>query len=83
MRLRLAVAVALVVGLAGSAVAAPRRVILLRHGEKNGGFAPSAVGQLRAEALVHQFLGQGAAMSLFRPRERPAGSSASRCTRSS
>lgn len=73
MHARLALAVVLLLAVGGTAVAAPRRVILLRHGEKNGGFAPSAVGQLRAEALVAQFLGKGAAMTLFRPRERPAG----------
>jgi hypothetical protein len=73
MHARLALTLALVLAVAGTALAAPRRIILLRHGEKNGGFAPSAVGQLRADALVHQFLGKDAAMSLFRPRERPAG----------
>lgn len=73
MHARLALTLVLVLAVADSALAAPRRIILLRHGEKNGGFAPSAVGQLRAEALVHQFLGKDALMSLFRPRERPAG----------
>lgn len=73
MRIRVSLTLALLLVVAGTALAAPRRIILLRHGEKDGGFAPSAIGQLRAEALVHQFLGQDAAMSLFRSRERPAG----------
>lgn len=73
MPLRLAVAVVVLVALAGSALAAPRRVILLRHGEKANGFELTPVGIARAQALAQQFLGKDAILSLFRPRERPAG----------
>jgi broad specificity phosphatase PhoE len=57
--------------LAPVALAAPRRVILLRHGEKADGYELTPIGRRRAEALSHQFLGKDAAMFLFRPPGRP------------
>ncbi len=57
--------------LAYDAVAAPRRVILLRHGEKANPFEMSPTGDLRAQALAHQFLGAGASQSLFGLKEKP------------
>lgn len=61
-----------VVGLVADATAAPRRVILLRHGEKADAYKLTPTGQLRAEALGAQFLGRDAASSLFERGERPA-----------
>ena len=47
------------------AYAAPNRIILLRHGEKENAYALCNVGQQRSEALSSQFLGKGASQSLF------------------
>jgi len=73
MRTRLALAGILALVCTTTALAAPRRVIILRHGETANGFAPSPTGLLRAEALTRQFLGKDATLSLFQPREQPAG----------
>ena len=45
--------------------AAPSRIILLRHGEKENAYALCNVGQQRSLALKDQFLGKGASQSLF------------------
>jgi len=45
--------------------AAPSRIILLRHGEKENAYALCDVGQQRSLALRDQFLGKGASQSLF------------------
>lgn len=71
MRKMLAV-VGVVVALADVVAAAPRRVILLRHGEKADAYKLTPTGQLRAEALGAQFLGRDAVSSLFARGERPA-----------
>jgi len=47
------------------AYAAPSRIILLRHGEKENDYALCNVGQQRSLALRDQFLGKGASQSLF------------------
>ena len=47
------------------AYAAPSRIILLRHGEKENDYALCDVGQQRSLALRNQFLGKGASQSLF------------------
>lgn len=47
------------------AYAAPSRIILLRHGEKENDYALCNVGQERSLALRDQFLGKGASQSLF------------------
>lgn len=47
------------------AYAAPSRIILLRHGEKENAYALCGVGQQRSVALRSQFLGKGASQSLF------------------
>jgi broad specificity phosphatase PhoE len=57
---------------ATEALAAPRRVILLRHGEKADSYALTPTGQERAKALAAQFLGHDAVSSLFAHGERPA-----------
>jgi hypothetical protein len=48
--------------------AVPKRIIILRHGEKQDGYALCSVGQQRSLALRANYLGKGAAKSLF-----PAG----------
>lgn len=56
---------------AGAAAAAPARIILLRHGEKQNAWKLCPVGVQRSQALKAQHLGKGAADSLFRPGETP------------
>ena len=50
---------------------APRRVILLRHGEKANSYELTPTGELRAQALAHQFLGAGGSHSLFSSKDKP------------
>jgi len=59
--------------LAGStaSLAQPSRLILMRHAEKLNAYALCEMGAQRAEALAKQFLGRGAAQSIFAPGERP------------
>ena len=47
------------------AAATPGRIIILRHGEKADPWKLCAVGQSRAAALAENYLGRGAANSLF------------------
>ena len=54
------------------APAAPERIIILRHGEKENDWKLCAVGQQRAKALAKFYLGRGAAKSLFGKDEEPA-----------
>jgi hypothetical protein len=56
----------------GTAVAAPARIIILRHGEKADKWKLCGVGEQRANALAANYLGQGAAKSLFASGEEPA-----------
>jgi hypothetical protein len=58
----------LAAGLAGEAFAAPARIIILRHGEKQNGYLLCSIGTQRSLALAANYLGSGAANSLF-----PAG----------
>ena len=55
-----------------SAVAAPSRIIILRHGEKADSWKLCEIGEQRAKALAHTYLGKGAAKSLFAAGEEPA-----------
>lgn len=73
MRLAARVVLAGVMGslLAESALAAPARIILLRHGEKQNAWALCPVGVERSQALRAQYLGKDAQNSLFRPGETP------------
>ena len=50
---------------AHSAIGAPSRVVVLRHGEKENAYALCDVGQHRSLALKAQYLGKGAEKSLF------------------
>ncbi|MFZ5691840.1 MAG: histidine phosphatase family protein [Pseudomonadota bacterium] len=59
-------------GFASPALALPKTVIILRHGEKENDFALCKVGVDRSLALAAQYLGQGAKQSLFAPGDRPA-----------
>ncbi|MFG1395783.1 histidine phosphatase family protein [Roseixanthobacter pseudopolyaromaticivorans] len=54
------------------ASAAPARIIILRHGEKQDAYRLCRVGNQRAQALAAQYLGKGAANSLFPAGEAPA-----------
>ncbi|HEX7531793.1 MAG TPA: histidine phosphatase family protein, partial [Methyloceanibacter sp.] len=54
------------------ALAAPARIIILRHGEKAGPWKLCDVGVQRADALAATYLGNKAAKSLFANGEEPA-----------
>ena len=51
--------------------AVPKRIILLRHGEKQDGYQLCGVGQERSLALRFYYLGKAAANSLFSPGTGP------------
>lgn len=55
-----------------SAAATPGKVIVLRHGEKQNAYALCKTGLDRANALAAQYLGKGAANSLFSASDEPA-----------
>ena len=55
-----------------AAVAAPSRIIILRHGEKEDVWRLCGVGEQRAQALAANYLGRNAANSLFASGEKPA-----------
>ncbi|MGH6825685.1 histidine phosphatase family protein [Methyloceanibacter sp.] len=55
-----------------AALAAPSRIIILRHGEKDNVWKLCGVGQERADALAANYLGRNAANSLFAAGEEPA-----------
>jgi hypothetical protein len=69
---RLAVAGLLCCCWLAAAFAAPSRIIILRHGEKEGAWKLCGVGQARADALAATYLGRNAAQSLFAAGEEPA-----------
>jgi hypothetical protein len=68
----LPIAFAILCGFVLPALALPKTVIILRHGEKENAFALCKIGVDRSLALAAQFLGQGAKQSLFASGERPA-----------
>jgi hypothetical protein len=53
--------------------AVPKRIIILRHGEKYDGYELCTVGQERSLALRANYLGKGAANSLFPRGIKPSG----------
>jgi hypothetical protein len=55
-----------------AAFAAPSRIIILRHGEKEDAWRLCGVGEQRAQALAANYLGGNAANSLFASGEKPA-----------
>lgn len=69
--LRIAALLALAAPPAADAV--PRRIIMLRHGEKQDQYRLCSVGQQRSLALRARYLGKGAADSLFHGGAGPAG----------
>jgi hypothetical protein len=69
---RLALAVLLSWCSFAPAFAAPARIIILRHGEKESSWRLCGVGQARADALAATYLGRNAAQSLFAGGEEPA-----------
>ena len=54
------------------AQAVPRRIILLRHGEKANAYALCSVGQQRAIALRDTYLGRNASNDSLLERQSPA-----------
>jgi hypothetical protein len=68
---RLALALILT-GFAWPALAAPSRIIILRHGEKVDDWKLCEIGQQRAKALALTYLGRDAVKSLFAQGEEPA-----------
>ena len=60
----LIVAAGVIAGLA-PATAQPKKIIVLRHGEKTDGPDLCPTGERRAQALAKQYLGKGAQESLF------------------
>ena len=69
---RLALAALLLSCSLAPAFAAPSRIIILRHGEKEDAWRLCGVGQERADALAATYLGRNAAQSLFAAGEEPA-----------
>lgn len=72
MMLRFGLAALLLVAWLAPSLAAPARIIILRHGEKADDWKLCAVGQQRAKALAATYLGSAAAKSLFAKGEEPA-----------
>jgi hypothetical protein len=72
MTIRLALAALLSLIVLQSALAAPSRIIILRHGEKADEWKLCEIGQQRAKALALNYLGRDAAKSLFAGGEEPA-----------
>jgi hypothetical protein len=64
--------VGLALSLSPAAFAEPARIIILRHAEKLNKHELCEIGVQRAQALAAQFLGKGAAQSLFASGEKPA-----------
>jgi hypothetical protein len=62
----------LLTAIANSALAAPSRIIILRHGEKADDWKLCEVGEQRAKALALNYLGKDAAKSLFAGGDEPA-----------
>ena len=70
--IRLLLAALLLGGSLASALAAPARIIILRHGEKANPWKLCEVGTERADALAATYLGEKATKSLFANGDEPA-----------
>lgn len=70
--IRFALVAILLIGSLGPSLAAPSRIIILRHGEKADDWKLCDIGQQRAKALAANYLGRDAAQSLFAAGEEPA-----------
>ena len=62
----------LLLALTQVSVAAPSRIIILRHGEKADAWKLCEIGQQRAKALALNYLGRDAVKSLFAAGDEPA-----------
>jgi hypothetical protein len=72
MTLRCLLAALLLIATIGGALAAPSRIIILRHGEKADDWKLCETGDQRAKALALNYLGKDAAKSLFAAGDEPA-----------
>jgi hypothetical protein len=72
MPIRLVLAALLVLATFGSTLAAPSRIIILRHGEKADDWKLCETGNQRAKALALNYVGKDAAKSLFTAGDEPA-----------
>ena len=70
--IRLLIAALLLLGSIATGVAAPARIIILRHGEKANPWKLCEVGVERADALAATYLGAKASKSLFADGDEPA-----------
>jgi hypothetical protein len=70
--IRIALAALILLGALAPSLAAPARIIILRHGEKADKWKLCDIGEQRADALAANYLGQSAAKSLFAAGEEPA-----------
>ena len=68
----LLIAALLLIGSFATALAAPARIIILRHGEKANPWKLCEVGTERADALAATYLGDKATKSLFANGDEPA-----------
>jgi hypothetical protein len=70
--IRIALAALILLGALAPSLAAPARIIILRHGEKADKWKLCDIGEQRADALATNYLGQNAAKSMFAAGEEPA-----------
>jgi hypothetical protein len=70
--IRIALAALILLGALAPSLAAPARIIILRHGEKADKWNLCDIGEQRASALATNYLGQNAAKSMFAAGEEPA-----------
>ena len=69
---RFTLATVLIAASISLALAAPARIIILRHGEKEDAYKLCEIGEQRAQALALNYLGKDAAKSLFTEGDEPA-----------
>lgn len=72
MWIRLAISAALLAASITAVLAAPSRIVILRHGEKADDWKLCETGRQRAQALKYNYLGKDAAKSLFTEDAPPA-----------
>jgi hypothetical protein len=72
MWIRLAIFAALLAASVTAVLAAPSRIVILRHGEKADDWKLCETGRQRAQALKYNYLGKDAAKSLFTEDAPPA-----------
>src|SRR3989304_4254549 len=72
MPIRLALAALISLTFFQSSLAAPSRIIILRHGEKADAWKLCEIGQQRAKALALNYLGRDSVKTLFAAGDEPA-----------